>query len=136
LAPGQQSLSNGGGVRGAADLVFDDAAGSPAGQRVFTFTHDLTQGAAGAHVLIATQALATLAGVPADFVLPPGLLASGAGRVCYRVNPPQDAFQPTGIIDCVAYGRFTGDPGRFGPPSPLTPANRSLTRAGSSGVTA
>src|SRR5439155_41436 len=38
LAPGQQSLSNGGGVRGAADLVFDDAAGSPAGQRVFTFT--------------------------------------------------------------------------------------------------
>src|SRR5207249_155094 len=74
LAPGQTALSNGGGVRGAADLVFDDAAGSPAGQRVFTFTHDLAQGVAGAHVLIATQALATFAGVPADFVLPPGLL--------------------------------------------------------------
>ena len=136
LAPGQQSLSNGGGVRGAADLVFDDAAGSPAGQRVFTFTHDLTQGAAGARVLVATAGLATLAGVPADFVLPPGLLAPGAGRVCYRVNPPQDPFQPTGIIDCVAYGRFTGDLGRFGPPTPITPENRSLQRVGASGVTA
>ena len=136
LAPGQQSLSNGGGVRGAADLVFDDAAGSPAGQRVFTFTHDLAQGAAGAYVLIATQALATLAGVPADFVLPPGLLAPGAGRVCYRVDPPQDPFQPTGIIDCVAYGEFTGATGRFGPPTPITPENRSLQRVGASGVTA
>jgi hypothetical protein len=135
LAPGQQSLSNGGGVRGAADLVFDDAAGTPEGRRVFTFTHDLAQGAAGARVLIATAGLATLAGVPADFVLPTGVLAPGAGRVCYRVNPPQDPVQPTGIIDCVAYGKFTGDTGRFGPPTPITPENRSLQRVGTSGMT-
>ena len=134
LAPAQTELSNGGGVRGAADLVFDDAAGSPAGQRVFTFTHDLAQGAAGAHVLIATPALAALAGVTPDFVLPPGLLAQGAGRVCYRVNPPQDGFQPTGIIDCVAYGKFTGATGRFGPPTPITPENRSLQRIATSGM--
>jgi hypothetical protein len=132
LAPGQQFLSDGGGSRGASDLIFDDAAGSADTRRSFVFTHDLPLGEQGSRILIATSALATLAGVTPDFVLPSGMLAPRAGRVCYRVNPPQ-ASNPTGVIDCVAYGKFTGDVGPFGPPTPLTPDDRSLQRVGRSG---
>ena len=128
LAPGQQFLSDGGGIRGAADLVFDDATGSPDTRRVFTFTHDLARGETGARVLVATRPLTDLSGVAPDFVLPPGMLSPRAGRVCYRVNPPQEPFQETGVIDCVAYGKFTGENGRFGRPTPITPDNRSLQR--------
>lgn len=136
LADGQGALSDGGGSRGAADLVFDDASGDPARQRVFTFTHDLMFQLSGARVLVATRALATAAGgLEPDFVLPPGMLAPRAGRVCYRVNPPQSSFQPSGVIDCVAYGKFTGDDRPFGPPTPLTPDNRSLQRTGVTGNT-
>jgi hypothetical protein len=135
LAPGQQFLSNGGGSRGASDLVFDDASGSAGTRRSFVFTHDLALGEQGSRILLATPALAALAGVTPDFVLPPGMLAPHDGRVCYRVNPPQ-ASNATGVIDCVAYGKFTGDVGPFGPPTRLTPDNRSLQRVALSGRTA
>ena len=133
LAPGQQFLSNGGGSRGPSDLVFDDATGSAATRRSFVFTHDVMPNAVqGSRILIATPALAALAGVTPEFVLPPGMLAPHDGRVCYRVNPPQ-ASNATGVIDCVAYGKFAGDVGPFGPPTPLTPDNRSLQRVALSG---
>ena len=138
LAPGQQFLSNGGGSRGPSDLIFDDASGSAETRRSFVFTHDLALGEQGSRILIATSALAALAavaGVTPDFVLPPGMLAPHAGRVCYRVNPPQ-ASNATGVIDCVAYGKFAGDVGPFGPPTPLTPDDRSLQRVAASGRTA
>src|SRR5262249_26678425 len=125
LAPGQQSLSDGGGSRGASDLLLDDASGSADTRRSFVFTgHDLANGVQGARILIAPPAVVALTGVAADYVLPPGMLAPRAGRVCYRVNPPQ-ASNGTGVIDCVAYGKFSGDVGPFGPPTPLTPDNRS-----------
>ena len=128
LAAGQQLLSDGGGVRGPAELVFDDASGSPDTRRVFTFTHDLAIGLAGSRILLATPALTSLSGFAPDFVLPPGMLAPRDGRVCYFVNPPQAAGQPTGVIDCVAYGKFRGEKGPFGPPTPITPDNRALRR--------
>jgi hypothetical protein len=135
LAAGQQFLSDGGGSRGASDLVFDDAAGSAGTRRSFVFTHDVMPNAVpGARILIATQALAALSGVVPDFVLPPGMLPPHDGRVCYRVNPPQ-AANATGVIDCVAYGKFAGDVGPFGLATPLTPDNRSLQRMGASGRT-
>jgi hypothetical protein len=127
LAPGQQFLSNGGG-RGGSDLLFDDAGGEAATRVVFTFTHDLTNGLQGARILIATAKLAALTGIEPDFVLPPGMLSPRAGRVCYRVNPPQAEGQTTGVIDCVAYGKFTGDNGPYGPPTPITPDDRSIQR--------
>jgi hypothetical protein len=135
LAPGQQFLSDGGGSRGASDLVFDDASGAAETRRSFIFTHDLAAGGQGSRILIATSALAAVAGVTPDFVLPPGTLAPRHGRVCYRVNPPQ-ASNATGVIDCVAYGKFTGDVGPFGPPTPITPDDRSLQRVGFSGSAA
>ena len=133
LAAGQRSLSSAGG-RGTTDLVFLDATGSPAAARVVTFTHDLDQSQVGARVLVATQALVALAGITPDLILPNGVLAPLAGRVCYRVNDPQDPNQNTGLIDCVAYGKYGGDTGRYGPPTPLTPTNRSLQRVNTSGV--
>jgi len=128
LAAGQQLLSDGGGTRGPAVLVFDDASGSPDTRRVFTFTHDLAIGVAGSRILLATPKLTDLAGFAPDFVLPPGMLAPRDGRVCYFVNPPQESGQATGVIDCVAYGRFRGENGPFGPPTPLTPDDRALQR--------
>src|SRR5439155_1655582 len=74
LAPGQQLLSDGGGTRGSAVLVFDDASGSPDTRRVFTFTHDLAIGLAGSRILLATPGLTSLADFAPDFVLPPGML--------------------------------------------------------------
>ena len=134
LAAGQQLLSDGGGTRGATGLVFDDASGSPDTRRVFTFTRDLAVGVVDARILVATPALTAAANELApDFVLPPGLLAPRAGRVCYVVDPPQAEGQPTGVIDCVAYGKFTGDNGSFGPPTPVTPDDRSLGRIGATG---
>jgi hypothetical protein len=134
LAPGQRSLSSAGG-RGTTDLVFFDATGSPAAARVVTFTRDLDQAQVGSRVLVATQALAALSGVTPDLLLPTGTLAPLAGRICYRVNDPQAPTQQTGVVDCVAYGRYGGDTGRFGAPTPLTPVNRALQRTGTSGAT-
>ena len=128
LAAGQQFLSDGGGTRGPAVLVFDDASGSPDTRRVFTFTHDLAIGLAGSRILLATPALTSLSGFAPDFVLPAGMLAPRDGRVCYFVNPPQAASQPTGVIDCVAYGKFRGEKVPFGPPTPITPDDRALRR--------
>ena len=56
------------------------------------------------------------------------MLAPRDGRVCYFVNPPQAASQPTGVIDCVAYGKFRGEKAPFGPPTPITPDDRALRR--------
>src|SRR5207244_9096372 len=91
LAAGQQRLSDGGGTRGPAVLVFDDASGSPDTRRVFTFTHDLAIGLAGSRILLAPPRLTSLAGFPPDFVLPPGLLAPRAGPVAYFGKPPHDS---------------------------------------------
>lgn len=134
LAAGQRSLSSSGG-RGTTDLIFFDATGSPAAARVVTFTLDLDQAQVGSRVLVATQALAALSGVTPDLVLPTGTLAPLAGQVCYRVNDPQAPTQQTGLIDCVAYGKYGGGTGRFGAPTPLTPVNRSLQRVATSGTT-
>lgn len=132
LAAGQRSLSGAGG-RGTTQLLFLDATG--ASVRTVTFTRDLDQAQVGSRVLVATQALAAISGVEPDLVLPAGTLSPLAGQVCYRVNPPQAPTQPTGIIDCVAYGKFGGDTGPFGPPTALTPDNRALQRVGTTGST-
>jgi hypothetical protein len=132
LAGGQTGLANGGG----ASLVFDDATGSGAGRRTFRFElPNPGNGLAGARVLVATPRLAALTGITPDYLLPAGLLVPRDGRVCYVVNPPQDPFQTTGIIDCVAYGKFVGIDGRFGPPTPFNPDGHSLQRVAETGQT-
>jgi hypothetical protein len=134
LAPGQGGLSPQPGFRGGAALAFDDAGGSGDTRQFFQFLRDLPNQESGARVLIATAALQELAGVTPDFVIPPGVLQPRHGRVCYAVIPPAPGDQPTGAIDCVAYGRFTGENGSFGRPTPLTPDDRSLQRGALTGV--
>src|SRR2546425_5216515 len=133
LAAGQQLLSAGGGTSGPVVLVFDDASGSPDTRRVFTFTHDLAIGLAGSRILLATPGLTSLAGFAPDSAPPRGRLGPREGGVCYSATPPQAAGQPTGVIDCVAYGKFTGENGPFGPPTPITPDDRALRRSALAG---
>jgi hypothetical protein len=132
LQVGETFLTNGGGTA----LIFDDATASEAGRRVFTFTRNITNGAAGARILVGTSQLATVSGVTPDFVLPPGMLRPRAGRVCYFVNPPQPQGQPVGFIDCVAYGGFAAESGDFGNPVRITPDNRALQRVDLTGSNA
>jgi hypothetical protein len=127
LAAGQGRLTDGGGT----EIVFDDATASPGGQRVFVFTAPVPRAEAGARILLATRAFANFTGLEPDFVMAPGMLPRNAGRVCYVVNPPQ--AEGSGVIDCVAFGRFTGDNGPFGVPTPVTPDNRSLQRVDTTG---
>ena len=125
LADGQQNLSAG------AQLVFDDQTASDAGRRFFTFQPpDPARGVMGAAVLIATTGLARLTNVAPDFVLPTGLLAPRAGRICYQAFDPQAG--PV-VVDCVAYGAFTAANGSFGAPTPFTPDDRSLARVAATG---
>jgi hypothetical protein len=121
--------ANQNGLANAAAIVFDDASGSDDGRRVPIFTLDVARGVEGAKVLIASTKARDLAGIEPDFLLPPGYLRPTAGRVCYAVNG-QNGFT---IVDCVAYGAFTGDKGTFGPPTPRTPDNRALQRIAYSG---
>src|SRR3989442_9716393 len=83
LAAGQQFLSDGGGTRGPAVLVFDDASGSPDARRAFTFTHDPATRLAGPRLLLATPGPTSPSGFPAAFLLPPGIPPPGAGPASY-----------------------------------------------------
>jgi hypothetical protein len=122
LADGQQATAN------VGELVFDTAAAEDGTRRFFVFTANVT-GNRGGRVLVATNGLAALSGLTADFTLPTGLLAPRDGRVCYQVRDAQGSAR---LVDCVAYGRFTGPALGLGPPAP-SPDNRSLARLQVSG---
>lgn len=119
LVDGQQATAN------RSELVFDDVTGSDDTRRFFPLTRNLTRGTAGARVLVGTTALAGVAGMTPDFTLPGGWLAPDGGRVCWQVYDQQS--QPR-VIDCLAWGAFTGSTYGFGPPTRVTPDNRSLER--------
>ena len=123
VADGQSQLANVGA------LIFDDATASTEGRRTLIFTGNVARGLAGAAILVATATAADLADVQPNFVLPTGFLRPRNGRVCYAVNTG------TGFsaVDCVAYGKFTGDPGPFGAPTRITPDNRVLRRVDTTG---
>ena len=123
LADNQNGLAN------AAALVFDDASGSEDARRVVIFTQNVARGVQGAKVLIASLKASQLMGKDPDFPLPANYLHPTAGRVCFGVA------SETGLalVDCVAYGEYTGDKGSFGPPTPRTPDNRALQRIAYSG---
>jgi len=125
LADGQTQLTAG------AALVFDDETGSSDKRKFLFLDHNIANGLTGANVLIATQGLTDLSGVTPDFVLAPGMLAPRNGRVCYAVTVT-GGLNP---VDCVSYGTFMGDQLSFGPPTPITPDDRSIERVQSTGRT-
>jgi hypothetical protein len=122
LAAGQN------GVAGSA-LVFDDATASADGRRTAFFTQNVARGVEGAKILVASTKARDLANLQPDFLLPAGFLRPKTGRVCFAVNTANGLA----VVDCVAYGAFTGENGTFGPPTPRTPDNRALQRSALSG---
>jgi len=125
VADGQQN------VAGRAELVFDDLTASDQGRRFFSMTRNLARGTAGAKVLVGTGRLAQVAGVTPDFTLPAGFLRARGGRVCWQALDAQGAV---GVVDCLAWGDFSGPTFGFGAPTRVGPDNRSLQRTGLSGV--
>jgi hypothetical protein len=119
LAAGQNDIAN------VAAIVFDDATGSADGRRALFFTQNVANGVENAKILIASTKARDLSDVQPDFLLPTGFLHVKAGRVCYAINGGSGLV----LVDCVAYGAYTGDNATFGPPTPLTPDNRALQRA-------
>jgi cytochrome c peroxidase len=137
-APGPKWGPQGAEVEGRAMLAFYDAAGTETGRYVFPADPPLgLADANGFHsVLLATADFAALPGSPApDFVLPPGLIAAGGGKICLRENPANPHFD---VNLCLSHGDFAGDteadtadpPLPAGPPAPGLPilGVRSLKR--------
>ncbi len=118
LAADQQGIANVGA------LIFDDATASDDGRRAAIFTTNVIRGVEGAKILIATTKARAAANLEPDFLLPTGYLRPKAGRVCYAVINGQ-SFS---LVDCVAYGDFTGGDVGIGPPTSQTPDNRALQR--------
>lgn len=124
-ADNQQALAN------AADLVFDTASGEATSRRFFVFQQNVARGVNGARVLIGTLASQAITGVKPDFVVEPGIIQPVNGRVCYRLFDGQGGAT---VVDCIAYGDFTGENGSFGKPSRVTPDNRALARIALDGI--
>ena len=103
-------------------LVFYDAAGTKTA--VFTLPANVTNGANGSSILIGTTQFAAASSVGVDFTMPSNVNGP-AGKVCFTY--PNE----TTLIDCVAYGSFTGGTAEFGTPAPAlsSAGNSSLKRS-------
>lgn len=125
LAAGQ------GNIGGIAQLRIDDHSGDPDARRFFTFPSGVARQVAGASILIASEPLLALVpGLKADFILPSGALFVDVGRICYQLSNGVEA----NVIDCVAWGDYPGNTGRFGDPLLVTPENRSIVRVANTGT--
>jgi hypothetical protein len=118
------------GLNGRAALVFDDATGEPENRETYLFTANVPVGQAGRRVLVATTRLGQAAAITPDLVLPEGLMHPVDGRICYRAD---NGFGVLDIVDCVAYGDYTGPRDGFGRPVAATPDNRALVRIDDTG---
>jgi hypothetical protein len=86
------------------------------------FNRNLTNGQAGAHMILGTQQAAALFGMTFDEVVT-GRLVQPDGRVCFGF-----VRSPAGPVDCVAYGAFTGDNDGFGSPAVAPVLGMALVR--------
>ena len=111
-------------IAGVGVIVFDDPSGETNSRRFFQFPANVARDGANVKVLVATASARDQANLAPDFILPPGLLHPTAGRVCYGLA----GVGTVNLIDCVAYGKFTGDNGTFGAPTRLPPDNLVLRR--------
>lgn len=80
------------------------------------FTSNVSSGAAGSRILMATQEAVEMFGIAADRVTT-GRLPTPSGKVCFA-----------GTVDCVAYGSFTGSNFGFGTPAAALEPGKALKR--------
>src|SRR5262245_34845960 len=118
-----------GGLANTGVLVFDDATGDPDARRFYVFPSNVAQSGPGVRVLVATAAAGVQANVTPDFPLPAKFLQPRAGRVCYGTVSGANVT----LIDCVAYGAYTGPNGSFGAPVRLPPSNLVLRHTAKTG---
>ncbi|HVR73642.1 MAG TPA: hypothetical protein VMT52_04895 [Planctomycetota bacterium] len=90
-------------------VIFQDSSGKETGRA--TFGAQVSASANGSSILVATEAFGTAFNVTPDLILPEGIMSPFSGRVCFDV------------IDCVAYGAYTGSNAGYGTPAPGFPVN-------------
>ncbi|MEO8602973.1 MAG: hypothetical protein ABI629_10380 [bacterium] len=90
-----------------------------------TFTHTMANTAAGVRIIMGTAQAAQLFGLTMDEEVS-GHLVVENGRICFGL------FQG-GVVDCVAYGDYTGDNGIFGDPATAPSAGQALSRIAATG---
>lgn len=86
------------------------------------FTKNLTNSASGVAMIMGTAEAEGLFGMTFDEVVT-GRLVQPDGRVCWALFGP-----PTGPVDCVAYGNYTGDNGKSGSPTVAPVLGMALVR--------
>lgn len=101
---------------------------------------NVTNSGSGVRWLIGTAAFQTESGVTPDFIMPPGVLRTGGGMVCFGggggvapQNPPNwDRTNFASYVDCLAYGNYSGSPNvRTGTPTALDADGHALQRMAS-----
>lgn len=91
---------------GKARLAFFNGVDQRVGEYVFPANPPSTCESGGNSVLVATQAFASLAGVPVpEFIMPPGLVP-GSGKVCFEGIPEAGGVA---VQLCLTYGNFSGN---------------------------
>jgi hypothetical protein len=112
-----------------------DAAGAYIGD-VLVVPGNVANHGLGVRWIMGTAQFQTDSGLTADFIMPPGIIATGGGMVCWGapgIVPPGpgtwDHTIATNYVDCLAYGTYAG-PGNplIGAPTPLDADGHSLQR--------
>jgi len=101
---------------------------------------DVANSGVGVHWLVATAAFQTGTGLTPDFIMPPGILPTGGGMVCFGGGGGVAPAAPgswsrtifTNYVDCVAYGSYHGPTNlHIGNPTPIAPDGHSIRRVNS-----
>ena len=121
--------SSGQNVVGDSTLTAFSCDGSVPSRTLLVVPTDIANAMSGARWIMASPSFQAAAGIAPDFVMTgadPGIFPD-CGQICWG----KPGVVP--IVDCVAYGPYTGPPAPLGTPVTSTPntGSQSLTRAGS-----
>src|SRR5437867_636709 len=106
---------------GGKSIVAFNADGTP-GPDFGTFATDSPNRSSGANYLMATPAALTLFGLIRSDGIAAGHLPFPDGKICF-IDPGIGT-----VVDCVAYGAYTGDNTGFGSPATALQRQRALAR--------
>src|SRR5262249_13663142 len=90
-------------------MLFYDAAGNQIGTGVF-FSGNVANAMSQDNILVGTAQASTFCNIPVDLTIPTGRISATGGKICFT----------TLLIDCVAWGNYTGSATDVG--TPFNPA--------------